>query len=89
MASDLPIEDARQKIMEIVGHHFRPEFINRLDEILIFDRLKKEAMRGILDIQLKRLQKRLDERKITLGLTDAAAVWLSEVGSTLCMVPAL
>ncbi|MBI1954093.1 MAG: ATP-dependent chaperone ClpB, partial [Proteobacteria bacterium] len=56
----------RDQIMQIVRRHFRPEFLNRLDEILIFQRLSKKLMPQIVEIQLKNLQKRLDERKITL-----------------------
>ena len=54
--------------MEAVRAHFRPEFLNRLDETIIFDRLGREDMAGIVEIQLRRLEKRLAGRKITLDL---------------------
>lgn len=68
----------RDQIMQIVRRHFRPEFLNRLDEILIFQRLSKELMPQIVEIQLKNLQKRLDERKITLKVEPSAMQWLAE-----------
>jgi len=66
--------------MEAVRAHFRPEFLNRLDETIIFDRLKREDMDGIVDIQLARLRKRLAARKITLELDDGARKWLADEG---------
>ncbi len=72
--------DARRDVMDAVRAHFRPEFLNRLDETIIFDRLKREDMAGIVTIQLKRLAKRLEGRKITLDLDDAALKWLANEG---------
>ncbi len=72
--------DARSDVMEAVRGHFRPEFLNRLDETIIFDRLKREDMDGIVDIQLARLIKRLAERKIMLELDDDAKTWLADEG---------
>ena len=66
--------------MDAVRAHFRPEFLNRLDETIIFDRLKREDMAGIVDIQLARLLKRLAARKIRLELDDAARAWLADEG---------
>ena len=66
--------------MGVVRAHFRPEFLNRVDEIILFHRLKREQMGAIVDIQLKRLQKLLDERKITLELDARRAKWLAEKG---------
>ena len=66
--------------MEVVRQAFRPEFLNRLDEILLFRRLSREDMTGIVDIQLRRLQKLLADRKITLELDDAAKRWLADAG---------
>ena len=66
--------------MEVVRRSFRPEFLNRLDEILLFHRLTREQMDGVVDIQLGRLRKLLDERKITLELDAAAMRWLAEAG---------
>lgn len=70
----------RGPVMDIVRAHFRPEFLNRLDEILLFHRLTRAQMSGIVDIQLVRLQKLLEDRKITLELDSAAKVWLGEAG---------
>ncbi|OWU86220.1 ATPase AAA [Oceanicola sp. 22II-s10i] len=72
--------DAKRDVMEAVRAHFRPEFLNRLDEIVIFDRLARKDMDGIVDIQLARLQKRLAGRKITLTLDEAARKWLADEG---------
>jgi ATP-dependent Clp protease ATP-binding subunit ClpB len=66
--------------MDAVRAHFRPEFLNRLDETVIFDRLKREDMDGIVDIQMARLLKRLAARKIDLQLDDGARKWLAEEG---------
>ena len=66
--------------MEAVRAHFRPEFLNRLDETIIFDRLTRGDMTGIVTIQLKRLEKRLAQRKITLDLDEAARKWLADEG---------
>ncbi|SFP37276.1 ATP-dependent chaperone ClpB [Tranquillimonas alkanivorans] len=71
---------AKRDVMDAVRAHFRPEFLNRLDETIIFDRLHREDMAGIVDIQLARLQKRLAGRKITLELADAAKKWLADEG---------
>ena len=71
---------ARDAVMEAVRAHFRPEFLNRLDEIIIFDRLAREHMAGIVDIQLGRLEKRLQNRKIGISLDDGARIWLADRG---------
>ncbi len=72
--------EAKRDVMDAVRAHFRPEFLNRLDETIIFDRLSRADMDGIVTIQLKRLQKRLAGRKITLELDDAAKKWLADEG---------
>ncbi|MBR9652326.1 ATP-dependent chaperone ClpB [Thalassovita aquimarina] len=72
--------DAKRDVMDAVRAHFRPEFLNRLDETIIFDRLGRADMDGIVDIQLRRLAKRLAGRKITLDLDDAAKKWLADEG---------
>ncbi len=72
--------DAKREVMDAVRAHFRPEFLNRLDETIIFDRLSRENMDGIVDIQLARLQKRLAGRKIALDLDPAARKWLADEG---------
>jgi ATP-dependent Clp protease ATP-binding subunit ClpB len=74
------VASVRNQVMEIVRGAFRPEFLNRLDEILIFRRLNRADMKGIVDIQLTRLQKLLDDRKITLEIDDKARAWLAEAG---------
>jgi len=68
------------QVMEVVRGHFRPEFLNRLDEIILFHRLSASHMGPIVDIQVQRLQKLLEDRKIKLELTDAARAWLGRVG---------
>ncbi len=72
--------DARQQVMEAVRNHFRPEFLNRLDEIIIFRRLSRANMDGIVNIQLWRLEQRLAQRKITLDLDNVARKWLADQG---------
>uniref|UniRef100_UPI003513F3A8 AAA family ATPase n=1 Tax=Salipiger bermudensis TaxID=344736 RepID=UPI003513F3A8 len=71
---------AKRDVMDAVRAHFRPEFLNRLDETIIFDRLKREDMDGIVDIQMARLLKRLANRKITLQLDEGAKKWMAEEG---------
>ena len=73
-------EDARDQVMAAVRAHFRPEFLNRLDEIVLFDRLSRANMDGIVDIQLGLLEKRLAPRGITLAVDDAARTWLADRG---------
>jgi len=73
-------EEARADVMDAVRAHFRPEFLNRLDETIIFDRLNRANMDGIVSIQLARLQKRLAARKIALELDEAAKTWLADEG---------
>ncbi len=72
--------DAKREVMEAVRGHFRPEFLNRLDETIIFDRLGRGDMGAIVDIQMKRLEARLAARKITLDLTADAKQWLADEG---------
>ena len=71
---------ARRDVMDAVRAHFRPEFLNRLDETIIFDRLGREDMDGIVEIQLGRLIRRLSGRKIGLDLDDGARKWLADEG---------
>jgi ATP-dependent Clp protease ATP-binding subunit ClpB len=73
-------DDARGPVMEIVRAAFRPEFLNRIDEVLLFHRLARGHMNQIVDIQLGRLQKLLDDRKIILDFDDAAKAWLGDAG---------
>lgn len=74
------VESVEPQVMDIVRAHFRPEFLNRLDEIILFHRLGAEHMGPIVDIQVGRVAKLLAERKVTLDLTDAARSWLGRVG---------
>ena len=71
---------AKDQVMAMVRSHFRPEFLNRLDEILLFHRLEPADMGAIVDIQLARLQALLGERKIGLSLDEAARAWLAQEG---------
>jgi ATP-dependent Clp protease ATP-binding subunit ClpB len=73
-------EAVRDQVMAEVRGHFRPEFLNRVDEIILFHRLKREHMGRIVDIQFDRLQKLLEDRKITLTLDAKAREWLAEKG---------
>jgi ATP-dependent Clp protease ATP-binding subunit ClpB len=67
-------------VMEEVKKHFRPEFINRLDEVVVFERLEREHIRAIVDLQLARFAERLARRELTLKLTDRAKDLLCDVG---------
>jgi ATP-dependent Clp protease ATP-binding subunit ClpB len=73
-------ETIRDSLLELLKHSFRPEFLNRIDEIVIFNRLGKSEIGRIVDIQLVRLSQRLAERKITLKLTNAAKETIAERG---------
>ena len=73
-------DQARKDVMDAVKAHFRPEFLNRLDEIVLFDRLSRENMDGIVEIQLGILAKRLAGRKIELSLDADAKTWLADQG---------
>ncbi|MEI6487131.1 MAG: ATP-dependent chaperone ClpB [Sphingomonadales bacterium] len=75
-----PVSEAEPQVMEVVRGHFRPEFLNRLDEIVLFQRLGQAAMAPIVDIQVARVAALLKDRKVTLDLTDAARRWLARVG---------
>jgi ATP-dependent Clp protease ATP-binding subunit ClpB len=74
------VSTVEPQVMEIVRGHFRPEFLNRLDEIILFHRLGQGEMGPIVEIQVGRVQKLLKDRKIVLDLTDAAKRWLGRVG---------
>ncbi|HWJ87474.1 MAG TPA: ATP-dependent chaperone ClpB [Pelagibacterium sp.] len=74
------VELVRGKVLDAVKAAFRPEFLNRVDEILLFSRLERGQMGAIVDIQLQRLQKLLDAREITLDVTPAAREWLAREG---------
>jgi ATP-dependent Clp protease ATP-binding subunit ClpB len=73
--------EARSRlVMDALGAHFRPEFLNRVDEIIIFDRLSEEDLKKIVEIQLSHLTKRLEQQKITLDLSDSAKALLAREG---------
>jgi len=80
MPDDAATESVEPQVMEVVRSHFRPEFLNRLDEIILFHRLGQAHMGPIVDIQVGRVQKLLKDRKIALSLTDGAREWLGRVG---------
>jgi ATP-dependent Clp protease ATP-binding subunit ClpB len=77
---DLPVDERNRRVMEALRGHFRPEFLNRIDETIIFDRLTDKETTSIVDIQLKRLLKRLDQQNIRLELTDKAKKFLAKEG---------
>ena len=73
--------EARERlVMDALRQHFRPEFLNRIDDIIIFDRLNEEELKKIVEIQLKRLVRRLENQKITLQLSDAARALIAKHG---------
>ncbi|WCM26801.1 ATP-dependent chaperone ClpB [Sphingomonas sp. QA11] len=74
------VSSVEPQVMEIVRGHFRPEFLNRLDEVILFHRLGQSEMAPIVDIQVARVQKLLADRKVTLDLTGGARAWLGRVG---------
>ncbi|MFZ3360962.1 MAG: AAA family ATPase, partial [Xanthobacteraceae bacterium] len=73
-------DKVRDQVMAEVRGHFRPEFLNRIDEIILFHRLKRDQMAHIVDIQIERLQKLLEDRKIAITLDARAREWLAEKG---------
>jgi ATP-dependent Clp protease ATP-binding subunit ClpB len=75
-----PAEAARDQVMEVVRRAFRPEFLNRIDEIILFNRLGRAEMKRIVDIQLKHLERLLADRKITLRIDEQAKIWLANTG---------
>lgn len=77
---DSQYEEMRSRVMEAMRNSFRPEFLNRIDEIIIFHALNRAELRQIVKLQVRRLEQRLAERKITLRLSDAALDFLAEVG---------
>ncbi len=80
LAEGETVESVEPQVMEVVRAHFRPEFLNRLDEIILFHRLGQADMGPIVDIQVARVQNLLKDRKITLDLTERARAWLGRVG---------
>ena len=80
MAEGEDVEEVREQVMDVVRSRFRPEFLNRLDEILLFHRLTREQMDAIVDIQVERLRALLRDRKIAIHLDDSARTWLADQG---------
>ncbi|MBL9035507.1 MAG: ATP-dependent chaperone ClpB [Rhodospirillaceae bacterium] len=74
------VDLVRDRVMDVVRRAFRPEFLNRLDEIVLFHRLSRQHMTGIVAIQLKRLQALLADRKLELSLDERAKAWLADAG---------
>lgn len=77
---DSRYEEMRSRVMEAMRNNFRPEFLNRIDEIIIFHGLKKDELRHIVQLQVQRLEQRLRDRKMSLRLSESALDFLSEVG---------
>ena len=75
-----PVDAVRPRVMDSVRAHFRPEFLNRIDEIILFSRLGRDQMAGIVRIQLSRFERLLADRRLTLALDDSAAAWLADKG---------
>ena len=80
LTSNLGAGGNREQIMDAVKHHFKPEFINRLDDVVVFDPLSQDQLVGIVDIQLEGLAERLAARRLTLDVSDAARSWLADRG---------
>jgi ATP-dependent Clp protease ATP-binding subunit ClpB len=77
---ELSEAEKRQLVMDTVRASFKPEFLNRLDDVVIFDALSKEELGSIVDLNIDRLTARLEQKRITLGVTPAARLWLAEHG---------
>ena len=80
LADGDPVASVEPQVMEMVRGHFRPEFLNRLDEIVLFHRLGQSEMAPIVDIQVYRVRKLLADRKVTITLTEGARSWLGRAG---------
>ncbi|GLW64885.1 chaperone protein ClpB [Actinomadura rubrobrunea] len=80
MDADLSDEAKRSAVMDTVRASFKPEFLNRLDEVIVFDSLSTEELTGIVDLQIDRLRRRLADRRLTLTVTEAAREWLALTG---------
>ncbi len=80
IADDLDDNQKREAVLEMVRSSFKPEFLNRLDDVVIFDALSKEELGSIVDLQVEKLMVRLESKRVTLGVTPAARLWLAEHG---------
>jgi len=75
-----PSESARSEVMEVVRAHFAPEFLNRIDEIILFNRLDRSAITSILELQLTNLEKLLEPKKMRISVSAEAKTWLADMG---------
>ncbi|MDQ8038382.1 MAG: AAA family ATPase, partial [Pedobacter sp.] len=80
MAGEEQYEEMKDAVMEVVGRHFRPEFINRIDEVVVFHPLGESQIKGIAEIQLQRLRARLADRDLRLDVTESALAHLISAG---------
>ena len=80
LGEDQDVDQVRDQVMDVVKASFRPEFLNRVDEIILFHRLRRTEMGAIVDIQMKRLLSLLSERKIRIDLAPDARAWLADKG---------
>ncbi|WP_091741173.1 ATP-dependent chaperone ClpB [Phenylobacterium immobile] len=80
LPDDADVEAARPLVMDVVRHHFRPEFLNRIDEVILFKRLGRAEMDGVVRIQLERVEKLLADRRMSITLDSAALHWLGDKG---------
>jgi ATP-dependent Clp protease ATP-binding subunit ClpB len=80
LTDEQDVDVVRPQVMDVVRSAFRPEFLNRVDEIVLFHRLKRSEMGAIVDIQMKRLETLLEDRKVVLDLEPSARDWLAEKG---------
>lgn len=80
LPENLKVDDVREEVMDVVRKAFRPEFLNRLDEVLLFKRLDRSQMKGIVDIRLRYLRDLLKDRHITLDIDEKAQLWLGDKG---------
>ncbi|TGV94066.1 ATP-dependent chaperone ClpB, partial [Mesorhizobium sp. M2D.F.Ca.ET.145.01.1.1] len=80
LGEDQDVDAVRDEVMGVVRASFRPEFLNRVDEVILFHRLRRKDMDRIVEIQLKRLESLLTDRKITLSLDPEAIEWLAAKG---------
>ena len=80
IGDDLEDAQRREAVMEMVRSSFKPEFLNRLDDVVIFDALSKEELGSIVDLQVEKLMARLEAKRLTLGVTPGARLWLAEHG---------
>ena len=76
----MPYEQRREQVLSVVRQQFRPEFLNRLDAMVMFEPLDREQLGKVADIQIKQLQHRLEDRRIVLDVTDDALAWLVNRG---------